>query len=363
MVYLDLYTFIYGITHWLLVDFLGTILNWLTLDGIAGWLAQGDVLNVVTIIIIGVIVLAIGFIIALTFIWVELKQLGRLMDSRGIQVGPLGYFANIATGVKTLLKEIIIPEAADEQVYNVAPVVIIGTSVFLFAFIPYSQGFLLSNSPLSVILTFAIFSIAPFAVMLGGWASNNKYTLIGGMRAAAQLISYEIPLLLTVVSVIILTGSFNFLDIVAYQQDHVWLAIPLFIGFVVFIVAIIAELERIPFDIPEAEAELVEGWGTEYGGLRFGLMMFSEYIRSFVGAAIAVLLFLGGWAGPFGDIIPEELWFLLKVFLVFAVFVWLRGSLPRVRTDQILSIGWKRLLPLAAVNIIVAMIWKIWGGF
>jgi NADH-quinone oxidoreductase subunit H len=302
-------------------------------------------------------------IIVLTMLWVELKELGRLMDSRGIQVGPLGYFTNVATGIKTLLKEIIIPESADELVYQVAPVVIVGSSAFMFGLIPLSQGFWLSNSSLATILVFAIFGLTPFAVLLAGWASNNKYTLIGGMRAAAQLISYEVPMLLSVVAVVILAGSLSLNDIVLYQMDHIWLFIPLIIGFGVFLIAMVAEVERVPFDLPEAEAELVEGWGTEYGGLRFGLIMMSEYARGFIGSALATLLFLGGWAGPFPEVVPDGLWFLAKVFFVFFIFIWMRGAMPRVRTDQILGIGWKRLLPLAVVNIFIAIALKTLGWF
>jgi NADH-quinone oxidoreductase subunit H len=248
-------------------------------------------------------------------------------------------------------------------VYNAAPVIIIGTSLFLFVTIPYSPGFYASDSSLSLILTFAIFSIAPFAVLLGGWASNNKFTIIGGMRAAAQIIAYEVPLLLSVVGVVILTGSLSLYDIVIYQETHIWLFIPMFIGFGVFLISMVAEVERVPFDLPEAEAELVEGWGTEYGGMRFGLIMMSEYARGFVGSALATLLFLGGWIGPFPEVIPAGLWFLGKVFFVFFLFIWIRGALPRVRTDQILAIGWKRLLPLAVVNIFIAIAFKTLGWF
>jgi NADH-quinone oxidoreductase subunit H len=290
----------------------------------------------------------------------ELKLLGRFMNMRSIMVGPLGYLTNLALGMKTFIKEIIIPTAADVPVYNFAPVLFIGSSALLLATVPLSQGWYIINSSLGLILAFAVFSIAPLAILLGGWASNNKYTLIGGMRSAAQLISYEIPMLLSLVGVIVLAGSLNFNDIVA-AQSNIWYIIPQIIGFIVFMVAIVAEVERIPFDLPEAEAELVEGWGTEYGGMRFGLIMFAEYFRGFVGAAVATILFLGGWLGP--DFIPQEIWTLIKVFIVFFIFVWIRASLPRVRTDQILNIGWKSLLPLATINLLIAIVFKTVGWF
>jgi NADH-quinone oxidoreductase subunit H len=171
-----------------------------------------------------------------------------------------------------------------------------------------------------------------------------------------------VPLLLSVVGVVILAGSLNFFEIVAWQQENIWLAVPLIIGFFVFLISMIAEVERVPFDLPEAEAELVEGWQTEYGGMRFGLIMMSEYARGFVGASIATLLFLGGWDMPgFLSFVPDGLWFLLKMFIVFGVFIWIRGALPRVRTDQILNLGWKRLLPLAVINIAIAIAFKTAG--
>jgi NADH-quinone oxidoreductase subunit H len=288
-------------------------------------------------------------LVSITLIWQERKMLGRLMDRRGTQVGPIGLFQNFADALKVLVKEHIVPEAADSLVYNVAPVIIIGTSLMMFVTIPYSTTFFVSNSELGVLLTLALFGIVPFAVLLGGWASNNKYTLIGGMRAAAQIIAYEVPLLLSVVGVVILTGSLNFFVIV---------------GAVTFTVAMVAELERAPFDLPEAESELVEGWGTEFGGMRFGLIMMSEYARGFVGASIITLLFLAGWDMPgFLHIVPEGLWFLLKMFIVFGIIIWIRGALPRLRTDQLLNLGWKRLLPLSVINIAIAIAFATWGVF
>ena len=360
---IDLWGGMDALTNWLMDDVLGAFFNWLGLHGFADFLMSDTLGTVIMLLLFGIFVFVVGFLGDITMIWQERKMLGRLMDRRGTMVGPLGYFQNIADGLKTFLKETIIPENADEGVFNLVPVLYIGTSVLLLGTLPLSTQWYMSNSELGVLLTFAIFCIAPFVILLGGWASNNKYTLIGGMRAAAQIISYEIPLFLAVVSVIILTGSMNYGDIVAWQQANMWLGIPLIIGFIVFFIGITAEAERVPFDLPEAEAELVEGWGTEYGGFRFGLMMLTDYFRGYAGCAVVALLFLGGWDGPFPSIIPEEVWFLLKAFIVFAVMIWVRGALPRVRTDQILSIGWKRLLPLAAINVFIAIALKATGVF
>lgn len=363
MLYWDIHEFIYGIIHWLMVDIVGAIVGWLSFHPLASWLGSPQVLSFLTTVVVVLIVFVVGMLMSITLIWEERKLLGRLMDRRGTTVGPIGLFQNFADGIKTVLKEHIIPASADKLVYEIAPYLLIGTSAFLMVTIPYSPGFWATNSNMSVILTFAIFSIAPFAVLIGGWASNNKYTLIGGLRAAAQIIAYEVPLLLSVVAIIIMAGSLNFMDIVNYQYAHTWLLIPMIIGAFVFLVAIIAELERVPFDLPEAEAELVEGWQTEYGDMRFGLIMAAEYMRGFVGASMFVLLFLGGWSGPFGNIIPVGIWFIIKVFIVFGVIIWIRGALPRIRTDQILIIGWKRLLPLAVVNIFIALAFKTLGWF
>ncbi|NYT10992.1 MAG: NADH-quinone oxidoreductase subunit NuoH [Methanomassiliicoccales archaeon] len=355
---MELYTFIEGIVVWL-VSIVQYILNVIGLHGLADWLGGAEIVNILTYLGQALIVFLVGFVICLTMIWQERKTLGRLMDRRGTRIGPLGYAQQLADGFKTFLKEIIVPDKAWVSGYNWALIILIASSVILVGIIPLSDGWFLSSTPAGLLLLFAVFSLAPFAILIGGWASNNKYTLIGGMRSAAQLISYEVPLLLSTVGVILLAGSLSFGDIVA-AQDTIWFVIPQIIGFIIFMIAMNAEVERIPFDLPEAEAELVEGWGTEYGGLRFGLIMFAEYLRGYAGAAIAAILFLGGWNGPY---LPPELWLLIKVFIIFFVFIWIRGSFPRVRTDQILNIGWKWLMPLAMINLAIAVAFKMLGWF
>ena len=361
--YTDLWGLVGGLIHWLMVDIVGTILDWLHLYALADWLASPGVLSIVTILVVGLIILIVGMLISIQFIWQERKMLGRFMDRVGTQVGPFGLFQNFADALKVIVKEYIVPDSADRLIYPLAPILIIGVSMAMFVTLPYSQGFYMSDSELSLILTLALFGVIPFAVLLGGWASNNKYTLIGGMRAAAQTCAYEVPLLLSVASVVVLTGSLSLMDLVNYQQANGWLIVPLIIGFFVFLISMIAELERVPFDLPEAEAELVEGWGTEYGGMRFGLIMMSEYARGFVGVSLITLMFLGGWDGPFLDYVPEGLWFLVKIVLVWTIFIWVRAAMPRVRTDQILNLAWKRLLPLAAINLFIAVFFKTMGWF
>jgi NADH-quinone oxidoreductase subunit H len=357
-----LFSLMHGLSQWI-----GEVVQWLVkLSGIqeikivGDFAVAGGSVNFLSIVLTCVIFFVGAFLVGLTVIWQERKTLGRIMDRRGTQVGMIGLFQNFADGIKCLLKEIIIPKEADERLYTYAVVGIIATSAMLLGLVPWSDRFFVANVPLALLVGLAVFSLAPFFILIGGWASNNKYTVIGGMRAAAQLIAYEVPLLLVVVSIVIMTGSLNFNDIVSYQQNHLWLFIPLFIGFVTFFTCGIAESERVPFDLPEAEAELVEGWQTEYGGFRWGLIMLCDYLRAYIASALIAILFLGGWDGP---LLWPEMWFLLKTFFVFFIMIWVRAAMVRIRTDQILKIGWKRLLPLAVINLIVAVALKAMGWF
>ena len=270
----------------------------------------------------------------------------------------IGIIQNMADGIKAITKELIIPNKADKFLFSMGPIIFISSSVFLLVLFPLSDRFAASAAPAGLMVIMAAFSIAPIGVLTSGWASNNKYSMIGGMRSAAQLMSYEIPLLLSMAGVFLLAGSYNPVDIVEQQRESTWFFglpmwnfIPQFIGFIVFMICILAEVERVPFDLPEAEAELVEGWTTEYSGIRYMLFLAAEYIRGFAGAAVATILFLGGWAGPWP--IPPEIWFLLKVYLIIIFWIFIRWSVPRIRTDQILELGWKKLLPLSLINILI----------
>jgi NADH-quinone oxidoreductase subunit H len=290
-----------------------------------------------------------------------------------------GFFQAFADFTKFAGKEHIVPKEADRPVYEVAPVIIISTTVLVFAFIPFGPHFYVSSPELSVIFMMAIFGVDPLGVFFAGWSSNNKYTLIGGMRSAAQLTAYEIPLLITVLGVCVISGSFNLIEIVDFQaeESNVWNLFMLPLGAVLFLITMIAEVERIPFDMPEAEAELVEGWWTEYGGMRWGLMFAAEYQRCYAACLLFALFFLGGWEAPFQStmeslpivggslefllsLIPGIVWVLIKAWALFAVFVWIRASLHRVRTDQILEFGWQWLLPLSIANLAVAMFLRVW---
>ena len=382
---MNLFEFSYGIIHWLvdLVNhlwyWLGDVLPWVFGDifnAVGDFAASHGHIAVMAMLVEALIIIIIGLVNVLNFIWIDRKFMGRMFDFYGpyyvgYRIG--GWLQNLADGFKLFLKEIITPAKVDRVGFLLAPVIFVGSSIAAMCTIPMGYEFYVGTNdipydsypipggpeypgvPASVLVAFALFAIAPFAILIAGWSSNNKYTLIGGLRSAAQMMSYEIPMLLCVASVVLLAGSFSFFGVVEAQHD-IWFAIPLFLGFVVFLTCLVAEVEIQPFDLPEAEAELVEGWTTEYGGARFGLFMMTGYLRGYIGGALAVAMFLGGWHGP--AIIPDPIWFLIKAYIVFVVIEWMRWSVPRVRVDQILNIGWKRLLPLAMLNLLIAAILK-----
>lgn len=276
------------------------------------------------------------------------------------RVGPLGLLQTVADVAKLLMKEDIIPKKADRALFILAPVIAFVPSFVVLAVIPYTDKLYFTNMNVGLLYFFAVSSLTTLGIFLGGWSSNNKYALMGGMRSAAQMISYEIPLVISVVGVIMLSGSLNLMNIVHGQEGGFWNwnFIPQIIGFVVFIIAALAELNRTPFDLPEAESELVGGYMVEYSGFRFAFFMLSEYVYVYAIAALTTVLFLGGWHAPFAflDFIPGILWFVLKFsFIVFCIF-WIRATMPRIRADQLMTLGWKVLLPLALANVFLTAI-------
>ena len=286
-----------------------------------------------------------------------------------------GFFQNVADGMKFLVKEHMVPRRADKLIFEVSPFLIVSTTLIILGMIPLSSGMYATNPDLSILYIIAIFGIAPIGVFFAGWSSNNKYTLIGGIRSAAQLTAYEIPLLLTLLSVAMLTGTFNIIDSIHFQHSAgSWNIFLMPLGGALFLITMIAEVERVPFDMPEAEAELVEGWWTEYGGMRFGMLFMAEYIRTYAACFLFTHFFLGGWHLPFQGIIgsipylgaaylliPGALVVLIKAWLVFLiVFVWARFSLARIRTDQILEFGWRMLLPLAVFQVVLAAVYRLY---
>ncbi|MCI4353245.1 MAG: NADH-quinone oxidoreductase subunit NuoH [Thermoplasmata archaeon] len=326
-----------------------------------GWATSSGVVTGLAALIFGAILLAASMLNTILLIWWERKLLGRFMDRRGaMHVGYAGLLQNFADGLKLFRKDTVRPGQADPLGFWLSPTAYMVTSLLIFGVLPISTGWNGGSLPLTLLLALVIFSFAPLFIFLGAWASNNKYSLIGGMRSAAQMIAYEVPILLAVVAVVIVAGSFDLTTIVQEQRDY-WFAVPLFLALIVFLTGMLAEMERIPFDLPEAEAELVEGWNTEYGGMLFAFFMLADYLRALVGSILVVLLFLGGWTLP--SYVPSVLtsfplagivWFMVKTYIVFGIFVWIRASLPRIRTDQLLKLGWMRMVPLALLSIVLA---------
>jgi len=299
--------------------------------------------------IIGVGVLAVLLGLTTGMIWIERRLLAWFQDRLGPnRVGPFGLLQPVADVIKLFMKEDWIPPFADRMVFTIAPLILPATSLLAFAVVPFMPEIKISDANVGLIFVLGMTSIGVYSVMLAGWASNNKYSLIGGMRAAAQMISYEIPLALSLVGVVILAGSFRLIDIVN-AQTGTWFCILQPLGFAVFLIAGIAEARRIPFDIPEAESELVAGYHTEYSSMKFALFFMGEYIDIMLISALATVLYLGGWHGP---VLPPIVWFAVKMFAIVFLFIWLRATLPRYRFDQLTSLGWKWLLPLSLVNIV-----------
>ncbi len=310
------------------------------------------------------IIIALLIPIAAMLVWVERRTIGIWQDRLGPnRVGPIGILQSLADLLKILGKEDFLPEFSDKLVFTIAPVIGAVCVLMSFAVIPFSPDIGVSDLNIGLLFFLAMTSLAVYSVVLAGWASNSKYALLGSMRAAAQTVSYEVFMGLSVMGVVLLTGSFNLREIVMAQTDG-WLIQTQFIGFVIFLIAGIAESHRLPFDLPEAETELTAGFHTEYSGLKFALFFLGEYLSVTLISAMSVVLFFGGWLmpAPLDTWLPPLVWFILKVMMFVMFFILLRTSLPRPRFDQLLSFGWKYMLPLALINLLVTGAFKL-GGF
>jgi NADH-quinone oxidoreductase subunit H len=308
-----------------------------------------------TPLVAGLLNIGVGLaflVIAATMLtWVERRLLGFWQDRWGPnRAGPFGVLQAVADGIKILFKQDWVPPFADRGVFILAPAVSMITAVLAFAVIPVTPVIgIIGNLNIGVLYFLAMSALAVYAVVLAGWSSNNKYSLLGGMRAAAQLVSYEVFMGLSLVGVVMLAGSFNLTTIVNRQQ-HLWYIVPQFLGFIVFFIGGVAETHRLPFDLPEGENELGAGFHTEYSGMKFGMFFIGEYIGILLVSAITTVLFLGGWYGPF---LPPVLWFGIKTGCFVGFFILLRAALPRPRYDQLMAFGWKLMLPLSLLNIVV----------
>jgi NADH-quinone oxidoreductase subunit H len=297
--------------------------------------------------IVGILLVLV--IAAALLTWIERRLLGFWQDRRGPnRVGPFGSLQVLADMLKILFKQDWVPPFADRAIFVMAPAMVMATALLAFAVVPVTPSIsIVGNLNIGVLFFLAVTSLSVYGVVLAGWASNNKFSLLGGMRATAQLVSYEVFMGLSLIGVVMLAGSFSLGDIVRAQR-HVWFILPQFPGFLLFLIAGIAETHRLPFDLPEGENELGAGFHTEYSGMKFGMFFIGEYVGILVISAMTTILFLGGWQGP---LLPPLLWFLGKTALLVAFFILLRAALPRPRYDQLMALGWKLMLPLCLLNV------------
>jgi NADH-quinone oxidoreductase subunit H len=309
------------------------------------------------------IIISLLIPIAAMLVWVERRMIGIWQDRCGPnRVGPFGILQSLADLLKILGKEDWIPPFSDRLVFVLAPVIGAMCVLMSFAVVPFSPSIGVSDLNIGLLFFLAMASLAVYSVVLAGWASNSKYALLGGMRAAAQTVSYEVFMGLSVMGVVLLTGTFNLREIILAQTDG-WLIQSQFVGFFIFLVAGIAESHRLPFDLPEAETELTAGFHTEYSGLKFALFFLGEYLGVTLISAMSVVLFFGGWLmpEPLASWLPPLLWFIIKIMFFVMFFILLRTSLPRPRFDQLLKFGWVVMLPLALLNLLVTAVLRLTG--
>lgn len=298
----------------------------------------------------GILVLLGVFTVAPGLIWLERRLLALWQDRYGPnRVGPFGIFQVVADMVKIFSKEDWTPPFADRPVFVIAPGIIMVTVLMAYAVVPVAPGIGVVDLNIGLLYFLAMSSLGVYSVVLGGWSSNNKYALIGALRGSAQMISYEVFMGLSLLGVVALAGSFNLRDIVEAQRG-MWNIVPQFVGFVLFMIAGVAETRRLPFDLPEAESEIIAGFHSEYSGMKFGMFFVGEYIGIVLISGMITTLFLGGWQGP---LLPPIVWFMLKTFAFICFFILLRATLPRLRFDQLMHLGWKVLFPLALINTMI----------
>ena len=324
---------------------------------------------------IGTIIIVFALLFGIVTV-IERKALGRIQNRRGpnrvgipftnIRLAGFGQF--IADGLKMLTKEDIVPRAADRVVHFLAPLVLVVPVLLAYAVLPFGRNLVaLDLKQTGLLFFFAVGAATELSVFMAGWSSRNKYSLLGAMRAIAQMISYELPLILSSLTVVMLVGSLSLVDIVARQEQvflgflHQWHVFTPWglAGFLMFLIAAAAESNRTPFDLPEAESELIAGYFTEYSGFKFALFFLGEYFGLFAICGLGITLFLGGWTAPFAflNFIPSWVWFFAKLFVLLSLFIWARGTIPRLRTDQFMNLAWKFLLPMTLINVVVAAVW------
>lgn len=307
--------------------------------------------TVLQYIVMIVIVLLVLTTIAAWLIWLERRMLAVWQNRYGPnRAGPFGLFIVVADTIKLFFKEDWIPPFADKTIFVLAPAIVAATVLMSFVVIPFAPGILIADLNVGLLFFLAMSSLGVYSIVLAGWASNSKYSLLGALRGASQMISYEVFMGLSLMGVVMLSGSFRLSDIIMAQKDY-WFIITQPAAFVVFMIAGLAETHRLPFDIPEAESELVAGYHSEYSGMKFGMFFIGEYLGIILISAMIVTLFFGGWLGP--AFLPPLAWFIIKTFVFILFFILLRASLPRPRYDQLMGYGWKILLPVALLNLLI----------
>jgi len=314
------------------------------------------------------VLIAFPLLFAITTI-LERKGLGRIQNRYGPnRVGPYGFWQPIADGIKSLTKEDIVPRSADQVLHFLAPLLLVVAAFLAYAVLPIGRNMVIVNLNAGVLFFFAVGSMVELAVFMAGWSSHSKYSLLGAMRAVAQMISYEVPLVLASIVVIMSAGTLSTVSIVEMQATytsilpHWYVFTPWgFAGFVLFMIAATAESNRSPFDLPEGESEIIAGYFTEYSGFKFALFFLGEYLGMFATSALAITLFLGGWSAPFSFLawIPSYIWFFAKLLFIIAAFIWVRGTFPRLRMDQLMGLAWKFMLPMTLLNIFNAGVWHL----
>lgn len=311
-----------------------------------------SVLDFILMLITGLAVLGFIAVSAMFLIWWERKVSAHIQSRLGpMRVGWHGVLQSIADTIKLLLKEDIIPARADKLVWWLAPFFVVVPSVMVFVAIPFGKNLIVKDLNVGILYIMAVSSVCVLGIFMAGWGSNNKYSLLGGMRSAAQIISYEIPLILSVIIVSMHAGSLSMQKIVAAQSEYWYILHPnMLLAFAVYMISATAEVNRVPFDIPEAESELVAGFHTEYSGMKFAMFFIGEYTNLFIISAIATTLFFGGWHGP---LLPPVAWFLIKTYGIISVLMWVRWTFPRVRVDQLMGFAWKVLTPVSLLNLAI----------
>ncbi|MGH8443865.1 MAG: NADH-quinone oxidoreductase subunit NuoH [Solimonas sp.] len=326
------------------------------LESVANWFAAHPQLTAALIgSVKAVVILLATVLVAAWMIWLERRLLGLWQDRYGPnRIGPFGLGQVVADMIKIFFKEDWLPPFVDKFTFILAPAIAMGLMLLMFALVPITPGWGVADFNVGVLLFLAIAGLEVYAVMLGGWASNSKYALLGGLRVTAQTVSYEVFMGISLMGIVMLAGTFDLREIVLYQAAHTWNIVPQFFGFCAFVLAAIAVVHRTPFDLPEAESELAAGFHTEYSGMKFGMFFVGEYVGIVLVSAITVVLFFGGWSGPGVERLPwlGFFWFALKCLFFMSGFILLRASLPRPRYDQMMAAGWKVCLPLSLINLL-----------